>query len=53
MLKVACFDDLGGKLMICVWARFALFPGQTSKHSENVNIMSVELEFITTCFDWL
>ena len=35
---------------LCLGA-FALFPGQTSKHSENVNIMSVEL--IAACFDWL
>jgi len=28
-----------GKLMICVWG---VFPGQTSKHTENVNIMSAE-----------
>ena len=32
--------------MICVWGALALFPGQTSKHSENVNIMSAEFALL-------
>jgi hypothetical protein len=32
--------------MICVWGAVALFPGQTSKHRENVNIMSAEFDLL-------